>query len=386
MRTFGNVAALQRADFDVRPGEVSALIGDNGAGKSTLVRILAGADAPDAGTLLFEGLPITLANPTQARERGVETVFQDLALANHLNPVENMFLGREVMRRGWLGRLGFMQRSVMRQQGIEAFEDLGATVRDFGKPVAGMSGGQRQAIAVARAAAWASKVIFLDEPTAALGVVQTKGVLDLIRRIRDKGVGVVLISHSMPEVLVRSIGFGRVLGVPVLVIIAAVVVTVGIVLLRHTRFGLHTEAIGSNPEAGRRVGINVDRQLIKVYMFAGFLAGVAGLLNLAFYRSTTIAGHSLTNLDVIAGVVIGGTSLFGGFGTVFGTVIGLLIPATLRNGFVILGVQPYWQQVVVGAFLVAAVYLGQQRRAAASRGQDQRGLLARLLSTNRKEK
>lgn len=171
-----------------------------------------------------------------------------------------------------------------------------------------------------------------------------------------------------------------------LVIIAAVVVTVGIVLLRHTRFGLHTEAIGSNPEAGRRVGINVDRQLIKVYMFAGFLAGVAGLLNLAFYRSTTIAGHSLTNLDVIAGVVIGGTSLFGGFGTVFGTVIGLLIPATLRNGFVILGVQPYWQQVVVGAFLVAAVYFDQQRRAAASRGQDQRGLLARLLSTNRKEK
>lgn len=201
IRTFGNVLALQGADFDVRPGEVSALIGDNGAGKSTLVRILAGADTANAGEILFEGSPITLDNPTRARDLGIETVFQDLALANHLDPIQNMFLGREVMKPGFLGWLGFMQRATMRRQGIEAFQDLGATVTDFEKPVAGMSGGQRQAIAVARAAAWASKVIFLDEPTAALGVVQTKGVLDLIRRIRDKGVGVVLISHSMPEVL-----------------------------------------------------------------------------------------------------------------------------------------------------------------------------------------
>lgn len=200
-RTFGNVRALQGADFDVRPGEVSALIGDNGAGKSTLVRILAGADTANAGTLLFQGEPIELKDATDARDRGIETVYQDLALANHLNPIQNMFLGREVMKPGLLGKLGFMERAQMRAQGVEAFADLGATVRDFDSPVASMSGGQRQAIAVARAAAWASKVIFLDEPTAALGVVQTKGVLDLVRRIRDKGVGVVLISHSMPEVL-----------------------------------------------------------------------------------------------------------------------------------------------------------------------------------------
>lgn len=192
--------------------------------------------------------------------------------------------------------------------------------------------------------------------------------------------------HATPKVLEDTIGFGKVLGIPVLVLIAAVVVAIGIVVLRRTRFGLHTEAIGSNPEAGRRVGIKVDRQLIKVYTLAGFLAGLAGLLNLSFFRSTTIAGHSLTNLDVIAGVVIGGTSLFGGFGTVFGTVIGLLIPATLRNGFVILGVQPYWQQVVVGAFLIAAVYFDQQRRAAANRGQDHGGLISRLLKNHRKEK
>lgn len=192
--------------------------------------------------------------------------------------------------------------------------------------------------------------------------------------------------RAAPRVLVDTVGFGRVAGVPVLVLIAMVVVAIGIIVLHRTKFGLYTEAIGSNPESGRRVGINVDGHLIKVYALAGFLAGLAGILNLCFFRSTTIAGHSLTNLDVIAGVVIGGTSLFGGFGTVFGTVIGLLIPATLRNGFVILGVQPYWQQVVVGAFLIAAVYFDQVRRAAANRGQAKESLLSRLFASQRKEK
>src|SRR5674476_79770 len=175
------------------PGEVSALIGDNGAGKSTLVRILSGVEQADAGTILFEGKPITLANPTDARDRGIETVFQDLALANHLDPIQNMYLGREVMKAGLLGHLGFMERAKMRSAGREAFTNLGATVNNFSGPVGGMSGGQRQAIAVARAATWAGRVLLLDEPTAALGVVQTKVVLDLIRRIRDKGIGVVLI-------------------------------------------------------------------------------------------------------------------------------------------------------------------------------------------------
>ncbi|WP_430868046.1 ATP-binding cassette domain-containing protein [Demequina aurantiaca] len=201
VRTYGSVRALEGANFDVRPGEISALIGDNGAGKSTLVRILSGADQANSGQILFNGEPINLDNPTDARRRGIETVFQDLALANHLNPIQNMYLGREMMKSGFLGTLGFMQRTEMRNQGRAAFSALGATVRDFSGPVGGMSGGQRQAIAVARAAAWASEVIFLDEPTAALGVVQTKGVMDLIRRIRDKGIAVVLISHSMPHVL-----------------------------------------------------------------------------------------------------------------------------------------------------------------------------------------
>ncbi|MPV49674.1 ABC transporter permease [Pseudactinotalea sp. HY160] len=214
-------------------------------------------------------------------------------------------------------------------------------------------------------------IVTLGTFVAALGLAQVlTGGIDL---------------RAAPDVLVDTVGFGRILGVPILVLIAAAVVILGIVLLHRTKFGLHTSAIGSNPEACRRVGINVDRQLIKVYAFAGLLAGLAGVLNLAFFRSTTIAGHSLTNLDVIAGVVIGGTSLFGGIGAVFGTVIGLLIPATLRNGFVILGVQPYWQQVVVGAFLIAAVYADQVRRAAANRGKATTNLFTRMFSSNRKD-
>jgi simple sugar transport system ATP-binding protein len=200
-REFGHVRALDGADFDVNAGEVVALIGDNGAGKSTLVKALSGSLAIDSGELLSDGKPVTIDTPTAARALGIETVYQDLALAPHLDPVQNMYLGREVMRSGLLGRLGFMDHTEMKEHTRRAFTDLGATVRDFAAPVGSMSGGQRQQIAVARAAAWASRVIFLDEPTAALGVVQTRNVLDLIRRVRDRGIAVVFISHSMPHVI-----------------------------------------------------------------------------------------------------------------------------------------------------------------------------------------
>jgi ribose transport system permease protein len=175
--------------------------------------------------------------------------------------------------------------------------------------------------------------------------------------------------RDIPNVMVNDIGFGNIFWqVPWLTVLAAIIVVIGIVLLHRTRFGLHTYAIGSNPEAGRRSGLNVSGQLIAVYALSGLLAGFAGWLNLAFYQSTTIAGQSTTNLSVIAGVVIGGTSLFGGYGSIFGSIVGLFIPATLQNGFVIIGIQPFWQQVVVGAVLIAAVYVDQQRRAAALRG------------------
>jgi simple sugar transport system ATP-binding protein len=200
-KVYGHVSALSGANFEVRAGEVTALIGDNGAGKSTLVKVLSGTETPTSGEILVDGQPVTIDGPLAARRYGIETVYQDLALAPHLNPVQNMYLGREIMRPGLLGRLGFMDNADMRVGSRKAFDELGATVRNFSGSIGAMSGGQKQAVAVARAAAWAKRVILLDEPTAALGVVQTKGVLDLIRRVRDRGLGVVFISHQMPAVL-----------------------------------------------------------------------------------------------------------------------------------------------------------------------------------------
>ncbi|MEN9735765.1 MAG: hypothetical protein RL129_475 [Actinomycetota bacterium] len=201
VRNYGHVEALRGADFTVKAGEVTALIGDNGAGKSTLVRILSGTEIPDDGSIFIEGKEVKFETPTDARDAGIETVFQDLALCPHLSAVQNLFLGRELPRKGLLGKIGFLDNDQMKKVSADAFKDLGATVRSLTANVGSMSGGQRQSIAVARSAAWASKVLFFDEPTAALGVVQKKNVLDLVRRVRDKGIGIVFISHSMPEVL-----------------------------------------------------------------------------------------------------------------------------------------------------------------------------------------
>jgi ribose transport system permease protein len=174
--------------------------------------------------------------------------------------------------------------------------------------------------------------------------------------------------RGVPLELTTTIGIGQLRGVPYVVIIAAVVTAIGAVTLSMTRFGRYTYAIGSNAEAARRAGINVDRHLIKVYGLSGLLAGVAGMVSLARFATTTIGGHSTDNLAAIAAVVLGGTSLFGGIGTVLGTVVGVFIPAVLQNGFVILGVQPFWQQVAVGAILVVAVYIDQLKRRAQERG------------------
>jgi simple sugar transport system ATP-binding protein len=200
-KSFGRVRALRGADFHVYPGEVVALVGDNGAGKSTLVKALAGVQQPDSGEILFDGMPVTLHSPIDARRLGLEVVYQDLALAPELDSAANLYLGRELTRGGLLGKLGFLDRSAMRRGSAESFATLGVRLQDVSAQVATMSGGQRQGVAVARAVAWASKVVFMDEPTAALGVVQTRAVLDLIRRVRDRGISVVLISHNMPEVL-----------------------------------------------------------------------------------------------------------------------------------------------------------------------------------------
>jgi len=201
VKTYGHVRALEGANFSVFPGEVVALIGDNGAGKSTLTQVISGVISPDSGELLFEGRPVHIGSPAAAQQLGIETVFQDLALAPDLDGAANVYMGRELLKPGILGKLGVLDKKAMKVGAETAFKDLGVAVKDADAAVAYLSGGQRQGVAVARAASWASRVIIMDEPTAALGVVQTENVLNVIRRVRDNGVAVVLISHNMPDVI-----------------------------------------------------------------------------------------------------------------------------------------------------------------------------------------
>lgn len=201
VKRYGSVEALRGASFTVHPGEVVALIGDNGAGKSTLVKCLSGVEQPDSGQILVDGEPVSLDSPTAARGHGIETAYQDLAVAPDLDPAANLFLGREIRRPGLLGKLGMLDKARMRAEATEQFAKFGVSLPDLSVPIGALSGGQRQSVAVARSVAWASRLVFLDEPTAALGVVQRERVLDVVRRVRDTGMAVVLISHNMPEVL-----------------------------------------------------------------------------------------------------------------------------------------------------------------------------------------
>ena len=192
-KTFGAVAALTGIDLDVHAGEVVAVVGDNGAGKSTLVKVLSGVHLPTAGTIEFESRQVTIPSPAAARELGIATVFQDLALCENLNVVENLFLGQE-LRRSRLDRVSMEVRS------WELLRQLSAKIPTVRIPVASLSGGQRQTVAIARSLLGDPKVIVLDEPTAALGVAQTAEVLNLIERLRDNGHGVIMISHNMADV------------------------------------------------------------------------------------------------------------------------------------------------------------------------------------------
>ncbi|GGP46525.1 ATP-binding cassette domain-containing protein [Saccharothrix coeruleofusca] len=204
VKTYGSVEALRGASFTAYAGEVVALIGDNGAGKSTLVKCLSGVEQPDSGSVLLDGEPVRLDSPTAARALGVETVYQDLAVAPDLDPAANLFLGRELRKPGPLGWFGVLDDKEMRRRAAESFRDLGVSLQSVDVPIGALSGGQRQSVAVARSVVWASRLVFMDEPTAALGVVQRERVLDVVRRVRDQGMAVVLISHNMPEVLAVS--------------------------------------------------------------------------------------------------------------------------------------------------------------------------------------
>ncbi len=196
-KSFGPVHVLHDVDLDVYPGQVTALVGDNGAGKSTLVKCFAGINTIDSGTVTFEGQQVTISDPRAATALGIEFVYQDLALADNLDITQNMFLGRELTS----GR-AFLSDGEMEKQARATLSSLSVrTVSSVRQLVANLSGGQRQTVAIAKAVLWNSKVVFLDEPTAALGVAQTRQVLDLVRRLADQGRGVVLISHNMNDVM-----------------------------------------------------------------------------------------------------------------------------------------------------------------------------------------
>jgi fructose transport system ATP-binding protein len=201
VKRYGHVTALAGADFDLLPGEIAAIIGDNGAGKSTLIKALSGALQPDAGEIRLDGDRASFRSPRDARQVGIETVYQDLAVAPALDIAANVFLGREQRRRGPLGGIcRLLDKRAMRRDAERHFGELGIRVQSMTVPVESLSGGQRQGVAVARAAAWARKLVIMDEPTAALGVKETGQVLDLIRRVRERGLPVILISHDMPHV------------------------------------------------------------------------------------------------------------------------------------------------------------------------------------------
>ena len=195
-KSFGSVQALRGVDFEVREGEVMALVGDNGAGKSTLIKCVAGIYSTDSGQVLFDGQPVSISGPKDAAKLGIEVVYQDLALCDNLDVVQNMYLGRE--EHDPIFRL---REAPMEQRTTETLKSLAVTtIRSVRQPVATLSGGQRQSVAVARAVLWNNRVVFLDEPTAALGVAQTRQVLDLVKRLGDQGLAVVLVSHNLSDV------------------------------------------------------------------------------------------------------------------------------------------------------------------------------------------
>jgi fructose transport system ATP-binding protein len=201
VKRYGQVTALDGADFELYPGEILAVIGDNGAGKSTLIKALAGALIPDEGEILVDGQAVQFRSPLDARRYGIETVYQDLALAPALDISENIFLGREIRREGPLGSIfRMLDKKRMKDESTNHMRDLKIGIRSMGQAVETLSGGQRQGVAVARSAAFARHVVIMDEPTAALGVKESHMVLDLIRQVRDRGLPVILISHNMPQV------------------------------------------------------------------------------------------------------------------------------------------------------------------------------------------
>ena len=200
VKHFGAVEALRDGNFELRPNELHALVGDNGAGKSTMVKIFSGAHRPDAGELRFDGHLVTIPNPLAARAIGVTTVYQDLALVNHLDVSGNLFLGHELRLPAPLSWLGFIDKKAMRRRAADEMRRLRVDITSVDQPVLGLSGGQRQAVAVGRAISWGTRIVILDEPTAALGVRESRVALELIHELPSQGFSVIMISHNLSEV------------------------------------------------------------------------------------------------------------------------------------------------------------------------------------------
>ena len=201
-KKYGTVVALESADLELYPGEVLGVIGDNGAGKSTLIKVLCGAVIPDSGEILLDGKRVSFTSPIEARTLGIETVYQNLALSPALSITDNMFLGREIRQKGFLGKfLRFLDQKAMAEEARKRLSDLGLlTIQNINQLVETLSGGQRQGVAVARATPFGTKVVIMDEPTAALGVKESRRVLELIGEVRARGIPIILISHNMPHV------------------------------------------------------------------------------------------------------------------------------------------------------------------------------------------
>lgn len=269
VKSFGNVMAIRDAEFEVRAGEIMAVVGDNGAGKSSLIKALCGALIPDAGRIELDGKPVTFHNPHDARKLGIETVHQALALAPQQDIASNLFLGRDIRRAGPLGSaLRMLDRKAMRISAADQLNSLGiATVQNLNALVGSLSGGQRQAVAVARAAMFGSKLIIMDEPTAALGVRESGQVLELIRRIRERGIPVILVSHNMPQIFeiadrihVHRLGRRVAIVQPGQVSMTQVVGLMTGALQRTQSGELVESTLAPHPRIGRAPGIDIAGQ------------------------------------------------------------------------------------------------------------------------------
>jgi ABC-type sugar transport system ATPase subunit len=242
VKHYGPVHALDGVSFRLGRGEIVGLVGDNGAGKSTLVKVMSGAIQPDSGTIRFEGREVRIASPLEARELGIETVYQDLAVVPQLDVEANLFLGREITGKNWWNRW-LLDKAAMRREAAEHIASLQVGLQSVRQQVGLLSGGQRQSVAVARAISWGRKVVIMDEPTAALGVRESQGVLDLIRRAKERGISVVLISHNIPQVFE---------------------ITDRIFVMRHGRQvgDLRTREAHMNDVLGLITGVHVEKALV----------------------------------------------------------------------------------------------------------------------------